>query len=111
MGEEGVYQNNHRNFDLRAENLQLLEITLKRRQLEILGIPEIPKERTKKMVCELFEKKLKITCNDIVVESCSRLGFGTNRTIVVNFRYLKDRDLIWSNQVHLNNTKYSIIEH
>ena len=87
-----------------------METSLKRRQLEVLGIPEIPKEQTKKMVCELFEKKLRITCNDVVVESSNRLGFGSNRTIVVNFRYLKDRDIIWTLHDLLNTTNYSIKE-
>ena len=91
--------------------LQLLEIDLKRHQLEVVGIPEIRRENAKKMVCELFEKKLKITCNDVVVESCFRLGFGHNRTIVVNFRFLKDRNLIWLNQDKLNSSKYAIQEH
>lgn len=75
------------------------------------GIPEFPGEKTKKMICELFEKRLKISCNEAHVESVSRLGFGKERNILVNFAYLKDRETILENSWRLNETKYSVIEH
>ena len=88
-----------------------LEFYLKRHQVEVIGIPELAEERTKKMICELFEKRVKISCDEVLVESASRLGFGRDRNILVNFKYLKDREKILESSWRLNGTKYDVIEH
>ena len=90
-----------------------IENAIKERRLVIIGIPEKNGEtvhRTRDMVCELFEKKLYLSCRgDILVDWAYRAGRKSgSRPIAVEFRNIKDRNRVYQDKDKLQSDKYFI---
>ena len=99
--------------DFQAIRLIEIENAIKERRLVIIGIPEKNGEtvhRTRDMVCELFEKKLYLSCRgDILVDWAYRTGRKTgSRPIAVEFRNIKDRNRVYQDKDKLQSDKYFI---
>ena len=99
--------------DFQASRLIEIENAIKVRRLVIIGIPEKNDEtyhRTRDMVCELFEKKLYLSCRgDILVDWAFRTGSKTDlRPITVEFRNIKDRNRVFLAKDRLQSDRYFI---
>ena len=90
-----------------------IEHSIQIRRLVAIGIPEKNGEtvhRTRDMVCELFEKKLYLSCRgDIIVDWAFRTGSKTDlRPITVEFRNIKDRNRVYQTKDRLQSDSYFI---
>jgi len=99
--------------DFQAIRLKEIEHSIQIRRLVVIGIPEKNGEtvhRTRDMVCELFEKKLYLSCRgDILVDWAFRTGRKTDlRPITVEFRNIKDRNRVYQAKDRLQSDRYFI---
>ena len=99
--------------DFQAIRLKEIEHSIQIRRLVVIGIPEKNGEtvhRTRDMVCELFEKKLYLSCRgDILVDWAFRTGSKTDlRPITVEFRNIKDRNRVYQAKDRLQSDRYFI---
>ena len=99
--------------DFQAIRLKEIEHSIQIRRLVVIGIPEKNGEtvhRTRDMVCELFEKKLYLSCRgDILVDWAFRTGSKTDlRPITVEFRNIKDRNRVFLAKDRLQSDRYFI---
>lgn len=99
--------------DFQAIRLKEIEHSIQIRRLVVIGIPEKNGEtvhRTRDMVCELFEKKLYLSCRgDILVDWAFRTRSKTDlRPITVEFRNIKDRNRVYQAKDRLQSDRYFI---
>jgi len=90
-----------------------IENAIKERRLVINGIPEKNGEtvhRAREMVCELFDKKLHLSCRgDILVDWAYRTGRKSDsRPITVEFRNIKYRNRVFQAKDKLQSDRYFI---
>ena len=100
--------------DFQAIRLKEIEHSIQIRRLVVIGIPEKNGEtvhRTRDMVCELFEKKLYLSCRgDIIVDWAFRTGSKTDlRPITVEFRNIKDRNRVYQTKDRLQSFGMAIV--
>ncbi|XP_052754449.1 uncharacterized protein LOC128201457 [Galleria mellonella] len=101
--------------DLLAKEVDLQEMRGRRKILLLHGVSESDREDVNSVVCSVLVDQLKLVeFSTEHISRCHRMGrITTNekaRPLLVKFRDINTRDMIWSNKTKLKGTNVSISE-
>lgn len=99
--------------ELLSLSVERHEAFLRKNVLLLHGVPEDQNEKLISKVTNIFSQQMQMTeSSNCQIEVCHRLGTqkGKDRPILIRFRELQQRDLVWANKTSLKGSSFTISE-